>query len=325
MKFFRIVLVLFHCAVLALLFMNFLNAWIPPSKISFLNALSLAFPALMLINVALCLLWILLRKKRAIFFILLSLLFLNPVKRWVNYTSKSELQPNLKIVTGNFQNGKLGYEKINSYLEKTDSDIIFAQEAGWQVSVPGFEYRLTEYPLVTLHSKFKILHHEKISTFANGSSFYADLDIRGKTVRLVNAYLDPFELDKRRVKPTDNLDQNERKLRYVLGRFFPTFKTHQKEITAIRKVIDTSPYPVILAGDFNAVPNSYEYYQLGKNLNDAFMKVGRGSATSFHDYKVPLRIDYIFTSDEIKAVNYQVDRNANVSDHFPVIAEFKLD
>ncbi|MGS0748127.1 hypothetical protein [Halpernia sp. GG3] len=51
---------------------------------------------------------------------------------------------------------------------------------------------------------------------------------------------------------------------------------------------------------------------------------GSGSATSFHDYKFPIRIDYIFTSKEIEPISYKVDRSARLSDHFPVIATFKL-
>ena len=34
---------------------------------------------------------------------------------------------------------------------------------------------------------------------------------------------------------------------------------------------------------------------------------------------------YIFTSKEIKPISYKVDRNVKLSDHFPVIAEFKID
>ena len=112
---------------------------------------------------------------------------------------------------------------------------------------------------------------------------------------------------------------------YIRRKLSPIFKVHQEEVATIRKAIDESPYPVMLVGDFNAVPNSYEYYHLGKGLTDAFVEVGRGSSTSFHDYKFPIRIDYIFTSKEIKPIRYRVDRSIKSSDHFPVIAEFKID
>ncbi|MDO5616426.1 MAG: endonuclease/exonuclease/phosphatase family protein, partial [Cruoricaptor ignavus] len=108
----------------------------------------------------------------------------------------------------------------------------------------------------------------------------------------------------------------------LITRLVPTFKIHQTQVEEIRKFIEDSPYPVILAGDFNAVPNSWEYYHLGQNLQDAFMKVGNGSATSFHDYKIPIRIDYIFASEKLKPITYEVKCDIKTSDHFPVIATF---
>ena len=131
--------------------------------------------------------------------------------------------------------------------------------------------------------------------------------------------------EKTKLTETPEINTYKPKVKYIVGKLIPTFKIHQNEIAEIRKAIDDSPYPVILAGDFNAVPNSYEYYHLGKNLKDTFMEVGNGSGTSFHDYQFPIRIDYIFCSKSIKPVNYQVDRSVKISDHYPVIAEFKID
>jgi endonuclease/exonuclease/phosphatase family metal-dependent hydrolase len=62
---------------------------------------------------------------------------------------------------------------------------------------------------------------------------------------------------------------------YILSHMIPTFQAHEDQIKKIRKAVDFSPYPVILAGDFNSVPNSYEYYNLGKDLQDAFLAAGK--------------------------------------------------
>ena len=127
------------------------------------------------------------------------------------------------------------------------------------------------------------------------------------------------------VKLNGNSDEDERKVKNVIKRMIPTFKMHQEQISTIRESIDNSPYPVILAGDFNSVPNSYEYYHLLDGLQDAFVEAGQGSGTSFHDYKFPIRIDYIFSSKTIKPLSYKVDRSVKLSDHFPVMATFKLE
>lgn len=126
------------------------------------------------------------------------------------------------------------------------------------------------------------------------------------------------------VKLDGNSDEDKQKIKNVVKRLIPTFKMHQEQVAMIRKAIDASPYPVFVTGDFNSVPNSYEYYHLSEGLKDAFVESGRGSGTSFHDYKFPLRIDYIFTSPSIKPISYQVDRSVHLSDHFPVISTFSL-
>ncbi|WHF50732.1 endonuclease/exonuclease/phosphatase family protein [Chryseobacterium gotjawalense] len=326
MKILRFGLILIHLFIIVLLGGTVLNGYVSPKVFPYLNLLSLAFPVLMILNIILCVFWIFLWKKRALFFIAITLMIIMPIRRWVNWTEKVAEKPNLKIVTLNIKGGAIGgHKKIGEYLEKTNADIIFGQEYGSEFNVPNYPYQSDKYEIVALNSKTEIVKQGKIATTGNGNAFFADIKFNGKIIRVINVYLNPFSFDKQMVKPVEDLQKNKTKIKDIIKKLVPTFKIHQKEIVDIRKAIDDSPYPVILAGDFNSVPNSYEYYELGRGLKDAFAEVGRGSSTSFHDYKFPIRIDYIFTSKEIKPISYHVDRSVKLSDHFPVIAEFKID
>lgn len=326
MKLFRFGLVLIHVFIIVLLSATLLNDKVSPSVFPYLNLLSLAFPVLMILNFMLCILWLIAWKKRAIFFIAATFMMITPIQRWINWNAKVSEKSNLKIVSFNIKGGTIGgHEKINEYLEKTNADIIFGQEYGSEFNIPNYPYRTNQYEIVALNSKTEIIKQEKLATAGNGNAFYADIKFNGKIIRVVNIYLNPFFFDKQEVRPVENFQENKAKVKEVIRKLVPTFKIHEKEIVAIRKAIDDSPYPVILVGDFNAVPNSYEYYELGRGLKDVFLEVGRGSSTSFHDYKFPIRIDYIFASKEIKPIGYRVDRSVKLSDHFPVIAEFKID
>ena len=326
MKIFRFLLTIFHLFIIVLLLGTYLNAYVPPKVFPWFNMLSLGFPVLMILHVVLCIFWIFLWKKRAFVFLLFSLFLINPTKRWVNYEGENKELANLKIVTLNTKGGAFyGYQKIYDFLENTDADIILAQEYGAEFNVPGYEYKTDSYEIVALNSKTKILNQGKIATVGNGNAFFADVEINGKKIRLINIYMSPFSFEKGKVKPAEDLDQNKVKLKYIVRKLVPTFKNHQDEVADIQKAVADSPYPVILVGDFNAVPNSYEYYHLGKNLKDVFVETGNGSATSFHDYKFPIRIDYVFCSPELKPISYKVDRSVKLSDHFPVITEFKID
>ncbi|WP_233701817.1 endonuclease/exonuclease/phosphatase family protein [Kaistella solincola] len=301
-----------------------LNSLVPPQKFPYINLLSLAFPVLMILNVLLCLWWTIRAKKRAILFIVLSLFLIKPTGRWLNWQTKSDEKANLKVVSLNIKGGNFGRKNVYEYLKNQNADIVFGQEYGEEYNVPGYPNKAVDYQIVAINSKLKIINTDKIATSGNGNSFYADIEVNGKVIRCINLYLTPFAFDKKKVKPSEDLETNKTKMSYILKRLVPTFKAHQQEVEDVRQAVLDSPYPVLLAGDFNAVPNSYEYYQVNSVLEDAFVKVGRGSSTSFHDYKFPIRIDYFFSSKEIEPITYRVDRSVKVSDHFPVIATFKV-
>ena len=327
MKIIRFALLLIHLGIILLLLGNFLNIYVPPKVFPYLNFLSLAFPFLMILNLILILFWILFWKKRAFVFILISFVFLKPVSRIINYNPPKKEIANLKIITFNIHGGSFGKENIENFINKEDPDILFLQEAGAIKPNPyhlkKLKYKSTS-EIVFFYSKYKILSQKDWIKNENAYAKSYDIEINGKIYRFVNIYLQPFYLNKSMVKPTENQTENEHKFKNLIKRMVPTFKAHQEQISAAREAIETSPYPVIIAGDFNSVPNSYEYYHLGKNLQDAFQVAGSGSATSFHDYKFPIRIDYMFASKDILPITYKVDRSVRLSDHFPVIATFKI-
>lgn len=278
----------------------------------------------MIINVVLIAIWFLFKKKRAFVFLMFSLLLINPVRRWVNFSAKSKETANLKIITFNVRGGTPNAVDPYSYLEKQNADIILGQELGRIFKTSGYNYT-ADYEIVAINSKYKIINQGKIVQSGNGNGFFADIDVNGKIIRFINVYLHPFSFDKNKVRPGEDVDQNAGKFKYILKKLLPVFQMHEQEVAEIRTAVDSSPYPVILTGDFNSVPNSYEYYHLGKNLTDAFVAAGNGSSTSFHDYKFPIRIDYVFASKLLKPISYKVDRSVKISDHFPVIAEFKIE
>ena len=322
----RFILTVFHVVIIALLFGTIMNAYIPPSVFGMLNLLSLGFPILIIINILLLIFWIISWKKRAAVFLLLSLFFIIPTRRWINYTSTRKEIPNLKIISLNGKSGKFGDENIYGFLNDQKADVVFTQEYKSAENLKGFEFFERRFPVVKIQSRFPIVESGIVETDAkNGRCIYADIKVNGKIIRFVNVYMEPFYLNKSMVKPTKDMNVNEEKAKKVLQMLVPTFRKHQSQIAPIKGFLDSSPYPIILAGDFNSVPNSYEYYKLSEGLEDTFLKVGKGSGTSFHDFKFPIKIDHIFASKSVTPISYKVDRSVKISDHFPVIAEFLID
>jgi len=322
----RVFLVL-HIVLMILLLSTFANAWIAPNHLGNLNLLSLSFPYIFLLHLLFTLIWIVRRKKIALVFVLSTFLFYNPVRRWINFSPQktaSSKQKDIKVLTFNVKYGSAGWANVKKYITAQNADIILVQEKDTNQAL---RKDLVKYPSVILKTKHKIVRQADLfNDQSKGNSFYADIDINGKIVRVINVYLEPFRLNKNMLGMQDEHcgREEKNKISALFSRLIPTFKTHEDQVKKIRKAVDRSPYPVILAGDFNSVPNSWEYYNLGKDLDDAFVEAGNGSSTSFHDYKFPLRIDYIFTSKSIKSLSYKVDYSVNLSDHYPVIAEFLL-
>ena len=82
-----------------------------------------------------------------------------------------------------------------------------------------------------------------------------------------------------------------------------------------------SPYPAIICGDFNDIPNSSTYFNVKGNLQDPFLKkgfwTGRTTRTSFGIISPTLRIDYILASRSFTAKQFQII-HVPYSDHYPV-------
>lgn len=295
MGIFRSIFTVAHVVIVLLLGATMLNAYIPPKVFPLLNLLSLAFPFLMIANLLLCVFWIFSWRKRAFVFLLISTLFLTPVRRWINYSEPKSEENSIKVISYNAR--IVGWETINptsDFIDEQNADVILMQECGDRkiVKPKSSKYAIIDdYKIMTIYTKHPIIEHGLI---------------------LEN-------------RMAENIDNTEKKAKTIVGKMLPIFKKHQEQVEKIAAFIKKSPYPVILAGDFNAVPNSYEYYKLSEGLQDAFLESGKGSGTSFHDYIFPLRIDYIFASKEFESNSFKVKRNLGLtSDHYPVFAEFSF-
>jgi endonuclease/exonuclease/phosphatase (EEP) superfamily protein YafD len=328
-KIFRLIVLIIHLGILFLLLGTLLNAYIPPKIFPWFNLLSLGFPVLIILYIILTVFWMLSWKKRTFVFMFAGLVFINPVKRWVNYSDQNQKPGSeIKVISFNTRAGRIGNKEVEPYLKSQNADVILLQEDA------GIKYKFESYQKanpgggLTILTKHKIIKQQMIDPQDEGvriPGLMADIEINGRTYRFIDVYLNPFRFQKEMVKLNGDTDNDEQKIKDVIKRLIPTFKKHQEQIDLIREVIDNSPYPVILTGDFNSVPNSYEYYHLSEGLEDAFLTAGKGSATSFHDYKFPIRIDYVFSSKSIKAISYKVDRSISISDHYPVTVKFSAE
>ena len=208
MGIFRSIFTVAHVVIVLLLGATTLNAYIPPKVFSFLNLLSLAFPFLMIANLLLSVFWIFSWRKRAFVFLLISTLFLTPVRRWINYSEPKSEKADFKVLTFNNKYNDYGLEGVKNYIKSFNADVIFLQESGYS-GLGNSDFEEMKYSLhnkrISFFSKYQIVEQDTIPLIDKGKSVYADVIIKGKRIRFINVYLEPFQLHKSMVKPTEDL------------------------------------------------------------------------------------------------------------------------
>lgn len=176
-------------------------------------------------------------------------------------------------------------------------------------------------------SKYPIINKQTIS-FAPGnynSIFqYCDIKKGADTFRVFNIHLQSlkFSNENRRYLETPSIkdDDNFTESKSVIAKLKKGFLLRRIQSDRIREFIDKSPYPVIVCGDFNDVPNSYSYRTIGKGMKNAFTEKGTGIGRTFIGISPTLRIDDIFTDERFNVEQF-VRVKIKMSDHFPIITD----
>ncbi|WP_315819497.1 endonuclease/exonuclease/phosphatase family protein [Paraflavitalea speifideaquila] len=111
--------------------------------------------------------------------------------------------------------------------------------------------------------------------------------------------------------------------RSILKKLRQGYASRGTQVDIVREQLDKSPYPVIICGDFNDVPNSYTYFHIRGSRQDAFIAASNGIGRTYRDIGPTLRIDYIMADKKFEVV--QCKRfEVPYSDHYPVLADLKL-
>jgi endonuclease/exonuclease/phosphatase family metal-dependent hydrolase len=149
----------------------------------------------------------------------------------------------------------------------------------------------------------------------------ADIKIGLDTIRFFTTHLQSQRFDKMDYWRMEKIRSREDSLVYhsipIVGKL--------KRGIVIRSmqadIID--PYPVIMTGDLNDVPNSYTYFKVRGVFKDAFLEKGYGIGRTFRSLSPTLRIDYIFTDPRFKVQQFKREKK-NYSDHYMIVADIQI-
>ena len=228
----------------------------------------------------------------------------------------------VKVLTYNVRSfidgdGERCIDSIAKMVKTLNPDILCFQEMGFSEQVDSMLLPLNPMPRTVsrnnlspaIYSKYPIVKAGRIDTMKNLA--WADVVMRDDTVRIFNLHLQSTAIrrdDSEYIESQEFLNEPDStgKMQSIVERLSENNMLRATQVDTLSQIISSSPYPVIVCGDFNDTPISYTYRTMSRDLNDAFRKVGRGYSHTYRGFFDMLRIDYVLCSDEFAPLSYEV-------------------
>lgn len=191
-------------------------------------------------------------------------------------------------------------------------------EYNWQISlgVAVFSrYPIIDYKVFPLSQYIYLLQNDVVLP-------------TNDTIRLFVVHMESFRLtdaDKAIIEGVKNKNKEDlAQSKSFIWKFNHAYEKRAHEADSARGIIDKSPYPTIVCGDFNDLPYSYTYCTIKGNQADAFVQKGRGFGRTYNQIIPTLRIDHIFFDNKALCITAFDNPFSEWSDHSPVIANFEI-
>lgn len=354
-KFIKKIFITINIILVLLTLFSIIVPYFNPFRFEFLYFPGLFFPLLIILNIIFCLLWLFLGKKwllLSLIVLLFSLPITNRFYRIRIFDFKNENINGIKLISYNVRmfnyydwiNDDSIPEKIYKFIKDQRPDLLCIQEFSpkykdylniYDSLKVLYPYQVVEYPQkykdklgLAIFSKYPLKNTEfyEFSNSANGI-LKSDLIIDKIKLTIVNVHLQSTNLNKTDFYYFDNIFNNNgnhiKNLKSLAKRLKEAYLKRITQVDTLTRIINRSNNNIIVCGDFNDTPISYTYHQINKLLNDAFIKVGRGSGTSYIGRSPGFRIDYVFVGKNILPINYQI-KSIKYSDHYPILFEFVI-
>lgn len=336
------------------LVLTYIAPYVNPASVWVFSILGLAAPATYLAAVLLTLYWVvrwrwgragLMLALVCVGFFKVSLFYKPVVKRVYEETAPTE-RGAVKFLTYNVRNfysetGGSAADSVLRYVAGLNPDIVCLQEFNPALAEASGTYEtfLEVYPYVAggngslrtaplvIFSRYPLVRwgatkEEPLSDNVS-ASIWADLRLGDDTIRIFNNHLHSTA-----IKADDNEyitkhryisdTAREVKIRSIVRRFRDNSILRAQQVDSIALAIRSTPYALIVCGDFNDTPMSYVYRTMSRGLTDAFRCCGRGYSYTYRGFFNTLRIDYVLSSSAFEPFYYEVPY-VDYSDHLPVV------
>lgn len=337
--------------------MSVLSVFINPKHFIWTTVFGLAFWEIFMLNVVVFILLLLLWSRKAWIAVLALLISLPGLSRSYALGSKKEASDSFRIMSYNVHlfghidketdKERFAYQVMNMIREQQPDVVCMQEFYGFEpkislekcirlfaetIECPYTYYnKMPNYGGNVIFSKYPITNVTEESGFGKGHKYGVMVEVdagdRGK-FHVANVHLLSYMITDNEIDILTNSNEWQQQLDTVGKTVLHKLKyAYQLRSDELQTVLDGMPPvfgPIIVCGDFNEPPLSYNNRQMQKaGFTDTFTKVGRGIKPTYAGKLPLLRIDYIWGNDQIMPLDFKRIRN-KASDHYPVLLDFAI-
>lgn len=343
----------FLCVNIGVVFLMLATGYsylIDPSKASFFATWGMIFPFTLLANMLFLIFWLLVKPLRALLPVVAFVACYFPTRMYVGINPSSEIPEGaMKVMSYNVLNFH-GMEDntldrdsnlLAFFLIDSDCDILCLQEANEQCLSKRMRQKLSDkYPHqefskrnngsthLSIYSKYPIIKVDSIpyESQYNLSMAYTLATPTGNVLVINNHFesnkLSPEEKTKFKTMIKGNLDRDSARAetKNLYTKLTEMAVVRNAQAKAVADFVDMhNDIPIILCGDFNETPVSYNHHIIEKLLTDCFISKGQGFGWSYCHSGMRVRIDNIMCSRHFSPYKCEVLSDVAYSDHYPIV------
>jgi endonuclease/exonuclease/phosphatase family metal-dependent hydrolase len=348
-KYFSFLFLIATFAISTFTFFGLFGGNVPPAGNSAQALLVYVLPLFIAANVVMLLYWLIRRRWHWAAIPLLTLLccipYMGTLVQFGSQDKEADKHAGIKIATYNvamFGRETTGFiaQDILAEMRRQKVEVLCLQEytdnSGDQINSESykeyFPYMAKGRSDMMIFSRYPIRESKTINfEMTNNSAMWAEIDVKGRDVRVYNVHLETTGLNGTLHKAAKAQMQglqieNNRLLKAIYGNYTMGMVIRSGQAEMVAQDIQNTPadIPVIVCGDFNDVPYSYVYKTMLGDLVDGFKECGHGGwMYTFRGGRKIVRIDYIFHSEQLKGLDYY-KYELTYSDHFPVFMKLEF-
>ena len=181
-----------------------------------------------------------------------------------------------------------------------------------------------------IFSRFPIIDSGKLTVprpSQTDSLIYADILHNNDTIRFYTTHLQSVQFQKQDYEKIEEIKNREDSLlensKSIFAKLRRAIIYRSRQAKIVRDITRQSPHPYVITGDFNDVPNSFTYFTIKGDLQDAFLKKGFGIGRTYSGLSPTLRIDYILPTHDFKVMQFHRFIR-EYSDHYLLVTDLQL-